>query len=184
MIAMPDVARARKLLSNAWASVDVQAGQFTHRSARFPGAWSTAALYVHASTGILVYCDSVSSGDGEWFTLRFVDAGSDTAVAHLEAARPPYATMIEWPDDLRPSIDFFSRGPDRAEVGFGSAHSAVSAADAAQFVPILWCCFSSSHDSLLLYADGEIPLNIGMVTGPKSINAIKRELKADFTRQI
>jgi hypothetical protein len=184
VIAMPDFSRARDLVGNAWTSVDTQGGQLIHRSARFPGAWSASALLLHSSTTLFVYCETVDWQGGERFTLRFVDAANEFSVSQLETARPPHAAIRAWPVDLCPPVEFFSKGPNSAKVGFGAAIHATGKSHEGKIVPILWCCFYSHRGGLMLYADSEIPLNVGIVTSPSSISAIIGELKADVTRQV
>jgi hypothetical protein len=184
VVAMPDLAHARRLLGNAWTSIDAQAGRLMHRSARFSGAWSTAAFLVHAGVDVFVYCDSVACRGDERFTLRFVEAANEVAVSQLKSARPAYAAIRDWPVDLRPAVEFFSKGPVSAKVGLGATVRAVGTTHEANVVPILWCCLNFSRSSLLLYVDGEIPLNVGIVTKPGAISAIKDELKAIITRQV
>jgi hypothetical protein len=181
---MPELDCVNGLLNNAWNSVSAQAGQLNFRSARFPGAWSTTALVLDAASNVLICCDSVDKHGGEQFILRFIAADTGYAVSHLKNARPPHATIRDWPVELSPPATFFLTGPDSAEVGLGESIAETSSSHAGKIVPMLWCCFTSNLGSLMFFADGEIPLNVGIVTNPGSISAIKNEINAKATRRL
>lgn len=182
MLVMPRLSCVRALLNTPWTSIEVQTGKLRHRSLRFPGAWSAAALLVHTSTDIFVYCDSIDWRDGERFVLQFAERRSESAASQLASARPPHRPIVDWPNDLLLPEEFLAEGPSSVKMGLGTT---IPDQDrGGKVVPILWCRFYSTSSSLMLYADGEIPLNVGIVTNPGSISAIMSELRANTMRQI
>ncbi len=181
---LPDVPRVRNLVLHPWTCVEVQSGALRNKSARFAGAWSASAILVRSTRDVFVYCDSVENDGDEDFTLRFADAENAVAEIHQRSARPPFSPLQLWPSDVILPADFFVRGPRSAEIGFGSSVTLADASSAVSILPVRWCCFYGQSVSLMVYADNEIPLNVGIVADQRSISAIKHGLKASFTHHL
>ena len=183
----PDGGCVRHLVRQPWTCVEVQSGTLRNKSARFPGAWSATALVIRSASDVFVYCESIESDSGEHFALRFVSAENSAARGQREAARPPFAAVRSWPSDMFVPPDFLVHGPTAGKIGLGPCvvpSGASNTTTATGDVPIRWCCFNDDHCALMLYVDNEIPMNVGIVTDQKSINAIVRELGAPFYRHL
>jgi hypothetical protein len=139
---------------------------------------------VHASSGLFVHCDAVKDGDTQHFSLQFTNVGTDVAVSLINGARPPYSQVKSWPQDMFLPADFLTNGPSSAEIGLGEPVRTATELAGAELVPLLWCCFQSERGSVLLYVNGEIPFNVGIVTQPESIRAITTELDAKISRRL
>lgn len=172
----PDLGNIRALLRTPWTSVEVQSGQVRLASAVYPDAWSVSSLLVHAATDVLIYAQGADESGGEEFRLRFGNAAEEWCSTQLRLSRPSFARISQWPETIALPPQFSITGPAEAEIGLGVPITAGSA-DQEQLVPILWCCFSSDDKRLIVYADSEFPLDVGLVQ-TDAFDQIRSALKA------
>ncbi len=170
---LPDLSMVRALVRAPWGAVEAQAGKFRHQSARNSRAWSTSALLIHGAIDVLVYVEAYDEKGAERFSLRFARSNEQWCSQHLQSARPPFKRILRWPPEIVVPPQFSIQGPTDAEVGLGAAIQATCDETENQVVPVLWCCFRAGESGLLLYADSEIPLNVGVAEASDGLSMRK-----------
>lgn len=159
---LPDTEVARQLVGAPWSKVEVPGGRLVNRSTWIPGAWSASSVLVRGRTDLLVYAESYEARDQELLCLRFARCTDDWCRTHLQSARPAFSPILQWPSDIELPADFLSIGPTAAELGLGCTIPVSQGDDAASFIPVTWCFLRAGRAGLLLFADGEVPLNVGI----------------------
>lgn len=159
---LPDSEVARLLVGAPWRGVEVPGGRLIHSSKSNPGAWSAASLLVRGDTDVLVYAESYDVRGEEHFCLRFACSTDDWCRSHLQFVRPAYSQILKWPPTLECPADFMRTGPTTAEMGLGDVLQITQSENQSSPVPVLWYFLHAGKTGLLLFADNEIPLNIGI----------------------
>jgi hypothetical protein len=174
----PDVRVARSLLRTPWNAVDTQSGVIGHESRLYSGAYSASAFRIRTDADVLVYGSSWDEPGFERFGLRFGLAADPRCSIHLQKSRPSFHRVMRWPSGLSVPESFFFSGPMSATLGFGPTTGRATESPTEHAVPILWCCFERDDGKVLLYADPEIPLNVGIATMEPAVTAVKAALTA------
>lgn len=173
----PNHSRGKALLRCRWGRIQVQGGKLTHKSRRVPGAWSTSSLRVQARDDVLIHAESYECDGVESFGLRLRSSAEPWSLRHIESARPAFGTIVTWPIGLHLPPQFSETGPDSGEAGLGRA---VRTSPLEASVPLLWLILRAGNDGLLVFADCEIPLNVG-VASLAAMDAVTRALPATST---
>lgn len=177
---LPDLTAAKALVRVPWKRVEVQGGRLRHRSASFPGAWSTSSVVIAGAVDLLLYVESYETGGCEYFSLRFGDVRDAWCSSHIKSARPAFSPVVSWPSDVQVPQELWSAGPIDGSLGLGSPISVVRAKEEGRIVPVLWCVFQFDGSELTVYADREISLNVGLASGGVGAH-IRRSLRAAAT---
>ncbi len=174
---LPDLSNVKALAGEPWVSVEAQSGKLRHQSAQNPRAWSTASLLIHGAIDVLAFVEAYSDQGIERFNLRFAHASDEWCSRHLQSARPPFEPIVDWPLDAAIPALFSITGPTDVEIGLGLPTRVTGTMQESEVVPVLWCCFRAGESGLMLYADSEIPLNVGIVEAGAGQD-IRNSLKA------
>lgn len=172
---LPDTEVARKLVGAPWRQVEVPGGRLIHRSKAISGAWSASSLLVRGDTDLCVYAESYEAGDEERFCLRFARSTDEWCRSHLQSARPAFSPIMQWPPSVEFPADFMVTGPTAAELGLGSTLHMSEGARPRSLVPVVWYFLRAGSAGLLLFADSEIPLNVG-ICGVRAASLVKTTL--------
>lgn len=156
---LPRMEEARALVGCRWTRIEIQGGRLTYESRLFPGAWSTASIRVHACDDVLVHSESYEYGGVEYFGLRVRPIVEAWSATHLKLTRPSFRPILSWPVGIDLPQRFFETGPDSAEAGFGDAPVGNSAEAS---LPLLWLVLRAGNSGFFVFADREIPLNVGI----------------------
>lgn len=168
---------ARQLVGAPWGKVEVPGGRLAHSSKLTPGAWSVSSLLVRGDTDILIYADSFDVDGEEIFCLKFSRSTDDWCRSHLQSAHPAFAPVLEWPQDIEVPSEFMEVGPDSAEMGICRPLHDVKHENTESVVPVVWYFLHASKTGLLLFADSEVPLNVG-IADLRTADSIRSSLKA------
>lgn len=157
---LPDQQAARALLRTPWSAVEVPSGRIVHRCKARNRAWSVPSLLIRtgASAGMLIFAEAYDDHGSERFGLRFRAASDNWSGKHIATARPPFAPVVDWPPGLEFMGSFAKAGPLSGELGLGVS----LLGESEKVVPVLWARFGSEDFQVLLYADDEIPMNVGI----------------------
>jgi hypothetical protein len=170
----PKHSRGKALIGCRWSRMEVQGGNLTHKSRGFPGAWSTSSLRIQACDDVLIVSESYECNGEEIFGLRLLSSADPWSVKYIESVRPAFGAILTWPAGLHMPPRFSETGPNSGEAGLGQA---VRTSSIEASVPLLWLFLRAGDDGLLVFADTEIPLNVG-VAGPAAVNTVTRALQA------
>jgi hypothetical protein len=129
---------------------------------------------VHGRSDVLIYADSSDEAGVERLSLHFGNAADLWCSRHLKTARPGLTPIETWPTDIALARQFSRDGPSHAEIGVGTPIHSIDTT----VVPIVWCCFYGIGRRLLLYADAEIPLNVGIMQADDEIIALQNSARA------
>jgi len=174
---LPDLSNVKALVGEPWVSVEAQSGKLRHQSAQNPRAWSTSSLLIHGAIDVLAFVETYDDHGIERFNLRFARASDEWCSQHLKSARPSFEPILSWPPSAAIPAPFPITGPTDVEIGLGSPIRSTDTMQEGEVVPVLWCCFRAGESGLMLYADSEIPLNVGVVEAGAGLN-IRNSLKA------
>ena len=157
---LPDVQAARTLLSTPWSTLEVPSGRIIHKSNAGEGAWSAPSLLVRygKSEAVLIYAEAYEDCGTERFGLRIKAETDEWVRAHISSARPPFSPVTRPPTGLEVLAKFADHGPSSGELGLGAPLITGSET----VVPLLCCWFCIGDSGLLLFADDQIPMNVGM----------------------
>lgn len=157
---LPEMQAARALLGTPWSAVEVPSGRITHKSKVRESAWSVPSVLVRHGTSdaVLVFAEAFEDRGTEIFGLRFKSATDNWVEKHVAAARPPFSPVAKFPPGLEVLGTFAEHGPSCGEMGLGAPLFLASET----VVPVMWCWFCSGETTLLLFADDQIPMNVGM----------------------
>ena len=92
----------------------------------------------------------------ELMGLQSKDATDNWAKHHLSTARPQFSPLI----NTAPGLE----GPSSGELGLGNT---VTAGSRTVF-PLFWCRFRTGDVTLFLFADNQIPMNVGISASAKA----------------
>lgn len=172
----PDIREIRSLLRTPWLAIEAQSGRIRHRSVATPGAWSASALLVRSAVDVLICAEGLEKSGCEGFHLRFRRADDDWCRSYLESSHPRFAPISHWPEGISLPSEFSQSGPTESEIGFGAPGG--PEAGGQLLVPLLWCRFGTATTQIVLYADWEIPLNVGISQAPRTSAYVTNTLKA------
>ncbi|TAK52434.1 MAG: hypothetical protein EPO25_13525 [Gammaproteobacteria bacterium] len=107
---------------------------------------------------MLVFAEAHEHHGVERFGLRFGTASDNWPGKHIGTARPPFASVVNWPPGLEVLEHFANHGPVSGELGLGLPLVAANE----EVIPVLWARFRVKDLEVLLFADDEIPMNVGI----------------------
>jgi hypothetical protein len=159
-LAAPDSAVAGQLLGTPWTEVMVQSGRITRKTHSVANGWSVGSLVIRCGSGatIWVCAEGYECGGVEHFGLRFLRVTDEWLSGFFARAWPRYAPVSQLPPGLEVLVTFEAEGPLSGELGLG----ADLIVDHRTVAPVVWCSFRYGASRLLLFADEEIPLNVGL----------------------
>jgi hypothetical protein len=170
----PSTGLIRSALNSPWKGLEVQGGRLRHWSSHLPGAASVSALFLRTKSEIFIAASSVDEGDTERFFLTILDSEVPQARSFRKSARPGIAKLDGHSVGIIP--DSFTRsGPSRALVGLAKLSGSHGNQAILPASPI-WIAFSCADDILFMYADDEIPLNVGLTRDQDVVDQLVRNL--------
>lgn len=179
LTSFPDNASIRSLLRGTWTAAETQGGRVVRPSKRYPGAWSVTGLLIRSASNVLIVGQEYEDDELARYGLRFLSAAEEWCRSHLQTARPPYAPINLWPAEVLMPARFSESAPASATLGYGRLMPTKGFSGQMAGQPLLWCRLTSDSGSLLIYADEEVPLNVGLVVGDGPTKQVLDSLKAD-----